>query len=171
MPDRTTRFGNEVLGLDGMLAFETEYGDGAKAADSLQNSRGEMPPETGCGKMPQPRRHSRGRIRRWPWRRGGAGRDPCGNVFRSGPEKPPSRGGQVARGARRGGGGAGKRKAQRVFVRTIFVRGKIGGDGSLWLEVRRAERSEPHCLHLCREPGSPKGWDCARVGDRTISGE
>jgi hypothetical protein len=47
----------------------------------------------------------------------------------------PSRGGRVARGARRGGGGAGKRRAQRVCIRTLFVRDKNGGEGSVWGKV------------------------------------
>ena len=40
---------------------------------------------------------------------------------------------------RRGAGGVGRRMAQRVFVKTFFVRGKIGGDGSDLGKVRVGE--------------------------------
>lgn len=65
----------------------------------------------------------------------GAGRDPCGAVFRSWRGILPSRGGRVARVARRGGGGAGRWRAQRVFIKTFFVSDKDGGDGSVWGKV------------------------------------
>ena len=40
---------------------------------------------------------------------------------------------------RRGGGGAGRWRAQRVFIRTFFVRSKIEGDGSVLGKIRLDE--------------------------------
>jgi len=41
--------------------------------------------------------------------------------------------------ARPGDGGVGRWRAQRVFIRTFSVRGKIGGDGSVLGKVRVGE--------------------------------
>ena len=59
--------------------------------------------------------------------------------FRSRRGSRPSRGGRVARGERRGDGGAGRRKTQKVFIRTYFVRGKIERDESDIENVRKGE--------------------------------
>ena len=56
----------------------------------------------------------------------GGGDPVAGGVFGSRRGSHPSRGGQVARGARRGDDEAGRRKAQKVFIRTIIVRSKNG---------------------------------------------
>ena len=79
------------------------------------------------------------RTGRWRRRRKGAGRGICGGVFGSRRGSRPSRGGRVARGARRGDGGVGRRKTQKVFIRTYFVRGKIERDESDIENVRKGE--------------------------------
>ena len=56
-----------------------------------------------------------------------------------GDEGVPGGGEDLPEWARRGGGGVGRWMAQKVFIRTIFVRGKIGGDGSDLGKVRVGE--------------------------------
>ncbi|MFT6572961.1 MAG: hypothetical protein ACJA16_001140, partial [Akkermansiaceae bacterium] len=88
------------------------------------------------------------RIGRWRRRRKGAGRGICGDVFGSRRGSHPSRGGQVVRAARRGDDGAGRRTAQRMFMRTSIVRIKVGSDGSDMRTIRKGDLTMAWCRRL-----------------------